>query len=526
MGVAKKTRKFAQVKRAIKKHDDRAKKDNNAPKQDKAKGDEVVRAIPQAPSNMFFAANTALGPPYHVLVDTNFVSHSIRAKTDMLKSMMDLLYAKCIPTFTDCTIAELEKLGDKFRLALRVAKDPRWARVRCDHPGTYADDCLVDRITKHRIYIVATNDKDLVRRIRKIPGVPIMKVARAKYVIESKSAGVIGLTTALRIQETLNRNQRIYLIARDFPSTTSLNYASPWAGAHYRPVPGSTSQAVREEAQAKETYAYLKHLASSDPSSGVAAVEGIEHLENPPAEYLDEKNVQECYGHLDGFRVLERDECPAGVKWGARYDTFVINSPVYCAHLLRKFVLGGGVTREYTVLDPKEAFYLAPNVKTVVNCSGLGLGDEKSFIIRGQTCLVRNPCSQTVTRQNVDGSWSFCIPRPLSGGTIIGGTKQPHNYDPNPSTETRERLLANAAKWFPFTPESEGKFDVIRDVVGRRPAREGGMRIETEKVGDSRFVVHAYGAGGRGFELSWGVAGDVVKLMASNGLLVGEKASL
>ena len=85
-----KTRQLNQVKRAIKKHDDRAKKDNNAPKQDKAKGDEVVRAIPQAPSNMFFAANTALGPPYHVLVDTNFVSHSIRAKTDMLKSMMDL----------------------------------------------------------------------------------------------------------------------------------------------------------------------------------------------------------------------------------------------------------------------------------------------------------------------------------------------------------------------------------------------------------------------------------------------------
>lgn len=88
--IPKTNKTLNQVKRAIKKHDDRAKKDNNAPKQDKAKGDEVVRAIPQAPSNMFFAANTALGPPYHVLVDTNFVSHSIRAKTDMLKSMMDL----------------------------------------------------------------------------------------------------------------------------------------------------------------------------------------------------------------------------------------------------------------------------------------------------------------------------------------------------------------------------------------------------------------------------------------------------
>jgi len=57
------------------------------------------------------------------------------------------LYAKCIPCFTDCTIAELEKLGPKYRLALRVAKDPRWTRLQCDHSGTYADDCIVDRVS-------------------------------------------------------------------------------------------------------------------------------------------------------------------------------------------------------------------------------------------------------------------------------------------------------------------------------------------------------------------------------------------
>ncbi|KMK57701.1 rRNA-processing protein FCF1 [Aspergillus fumigatus Z5] len=173
------------VKRAISQRDNRVKQPLNGKKEEKKpQGEELVRHIPVAPSNMFFAANTALGPPYTVLVDTNFVSHTIRAKLDMLPAMMDLLYAKCIPTFTDCTIAELEKLGPKFRLALRVAKDPRWNRLHCDHAGTYADDCIVDRVMKHRIYTVATNDKDLVRRIRKIPGVPIMKVARGKYVIE------------------------------------------------------------------------------------------------------------------------------------------------------------------------------------------------------------------------------------------------------------------------------------------------------------------------------------------------------
>lgn len=101
-----------------------------------------------------------------MLVDTNFISHTIQHKLEVIPTMMDCLYAKCIPVITDCVLAELEKLGQKYRLALRVAKDPRFERIRCDHKGTYADDCLVDRVIKHRVYIVATNDRDLKRRIR------------------------------------------------------------------------------------------------------------------------------------------------------------------------------------------------------------------------------------------------------------------------------------------------------------------------------------------------------------------------
>ena len=36
------------------------------------------------------------------------------------------------------------------------------------HKGTYADDCLVSRVTQHKAFIVATCDKDLKRRIRKV----------------------------------------------------------------------------------------------------------------------------------------------------------------------------------------------------------------------------------------------------------------------------------------------------------------------------------------------------------------------
>ncbi|KAL9032883.1 MAG: hypothetical protein Q9214_007771, partial [Letrouitia sp. 1 TL-2023] len=183
MSRVKKTRKFAAVKRVIGQRDSRLKKNRDKDALEakrKAKDDELVREIPQVSSSLFFKHNTALVPPYSVLVDTNFLSHTVQHKLDLLPTMMDCLYAKCTPIITSCVMAELEKLGPRYRIALRIARDERWERLLCAHSGAYADDCLVDRVQKHRIYIVATNDRDLKRRIRKVPGVPIMSVARGR----------------------------------------------------------------------------------------------------------------------------------------------------------------------------------------------------------------------------------------------------------------------------------------------------------------------------------------------------------
>lgn len=190
MGRAKRTKKFASMKRMIGANDPRLKdkdKAGNVKKTNKkAKTDQRVETTeaPQMSSALFFQYNTALGPPFHVLLDTNFVNLSIKNKMDVMQSMMDCLYAKCTPYVTDCVMGELEKLGSKYRVALRVVKDPRFQRLPCMHQGTYADDCLVQRVTQHKCYIVATCDKDLKRRIRKIPGVPIMYIRQHRYTIE------------------------------------------------------------------------------------------------------------------------------------------------------------------------------------------------------------------------------------------------------------------------------------------------------------------------------------------------------
>ncbi|CAK7272999.1 rRNA-processing protein fcf1 [Sporothrix epigloea] len=203
MGVAKKTRKFGQVKRLIGQSDARLKKNKDkaeigTKKAEAEAASELIRSVPQMSISLFHKANTALVPPYQVLIDTNFLSHTVQRKLPLLETMMDCLYATCRPIMTDCVMAELEKLGPKYRIALKIARDERWERSKCTHKG-----CAYTSIFKRStlpmlneltvsstvfmpmIYIVATNDRDLKRRIRKVPGVPIMSVARGKYVIEN-----------------------------------------------------------------------------------------------------------------------------------------------------------------------------------------------------------------------------------------------------------------------------------------------------------------------------------------------------
>ncbi|OUC41402.1 ribosomal protein L37a [Trichinella nativa] len=156
-----------------------------------------VRELPRKSAALFLQYNEHLGPPYHVILDTNFINFSIKNKLDIVKSMTDCLYAKCVPYITDCVLGELEKMGTKFKLALRVIKDPRFERLVCLHKGTYADDCIVQRVTEAKCYIVATCDKDLKRRIRKIPGVPIMYITNHR------------LSAVLPIYEMAKRTKKV-----------------------------------------------------------------------------------------------------------------------------------------------------------------------------------------------------------------------------------------------------------------------------------------------------------------------------
>jgi U3 small nucleolar RNA-associated protein 24 len=175
------------AKRTLKPFDERLPQGQERAKKKQKREAEAARPkeVETVPTALFFAHNEQLGPPYYVLVDTNFLNMCVRNKIEPIEGMMNCLYAKCIPVVLDSVMAELEKLGVKYRVALRLARDERFVRMPgYIEKGTYADDDIVMMAKQHRCFIVATCDRELRRRLRKIPGVPIMYISQHKITVE------------------------------------------------------------------------------------------------------------------------------------------------------------------------------------------------------------------------------------------------------------------------------------------------------------------------------------------------------
>jgi len=334
-------------------------------------------------------------------------------------------------------------------------------------------------------------------------------------------AGVTGLTTATLLQQQYPTHA-ITIIAAETPTTTSptVDYASQWAGAHYRPIhPLITHQSRFEETLAIHTSSTMRRIARENPEAGVAEMPALEYFQNTAPEILALKDGDVYAWPGDGFRVLGKEELPKDAEWGCAYQAYCVNVAVYTRWLMDRFVAKGGKVIEQRLSSAGQAFEFAEqkhlgHPEVVVNCSGRNFDlDDKVKIIRGQTVLVKQQYDRTICWQSADGTWAFLIPRPNNGGTIVGGTKEIDDWEASPRAETREKLLKRCVESFPDFVDKVEDFVILKDNVGRRPWREGGYRFEIERVAPEKTVVHGYGAGGRGYELSWGAGREIVGLV-------------
>jgi D-amino-acid oxidase len=197
------------------------------------------------------------------------------------------------------------------------------------------------------------------------------------------SAGVIGLTTALLL---VRNGYQVTIVARAKPGDTDVNYASPWAGAFYRPIPDIDSIDRYETDLGNTSYNTFKKIASTDPSSGVKMIDAFEYLERPPEAYTKLKGR---YPDNECFRVLKDSELPSGVKFGTTYRTWSINPLVYLSWLERQLVREGVQFVRYNLMCIAEVFSLLNhiNARILINCSGAGFSDPQVYPIRGTIIL-------------------------------------------------------------------------------------------------------------------------------------------
>ncbi|ODQ67939.1 nucleotide-binding domain-containing protein [Nadsonia fulvescens var. elongata DSM 6958] len=367
-------------------------------------------------------------------------------------------------------------------------------------------------------------------------------------------SGVIGLTAALYLTEKYP-DVKIKLVAREMPPSSNTQrpdsralindnqppnmewtrgqWASPWAGAIFHPTPNVAPWRQRLETESFRLYWKWSNL---DVTAGIEqrqmrAFYDSTSLVNPKTGVWAKKLMPK-------FRWLQDNELPGrGVTHGAEYTSINVNPWVYLPWLRQKLESEFGVKfirAEVSSLTSAVQAYKSPNVTSkdviVVNATGLGsrslndVQDENVVAVRGQTMWVKTSYAGPQALRTGE-EYTYCIPRTFSGGIILGGISQPDNTSLEADEHLKGNILERIEDLMPEVFEDvtskqeegvdhgsfglgESKFlykgkpvYVMKDIVGFRPGKTDGFRLEREGS-----VIHAYGFEGEGYIYSGGVA--------------------
>ncbi|KUJ12415.1 putative D-amino acid oxidase [Mollisia scopiformis] len=350
---------------------------------------------------------------------------------------------------------------------------------------------------------------------------PKQKFSSEKMTFKILGAGVVGLTTALELAARYPL-ARIQILATHLPGDRSINYTSPWAGANWLSVATDNG---RQENWDRVTYKKFEELADGKGNeSGVKRMPiwAFYDSEKEDAGILSQGTGKVWYEGMAGLRWLkEKEEMREGAKLGYEAKSFVVNVQVYLPWLQNEALKKGVEMLRTTVTDIRELTNDS-DVKAVFNCTGLGsyslkgVEDKLLYPTRGQVMLVENPKTPMErmyfrSPQRVNKDTTYVFPRNPGGGVILGGCRFDNEWDGEVDLEFAEDIKRRCCALAPELGKPED-LKVIQHAVGLRPSRKGGPRLERESMGKT-MVIHNYGAGGAGYQASWGLAKDAVDLL-------------
>jgi glycine/D-amino acid oxidase-like deaminating enzyme len=256
-------------------------------------------------------------------------------------------------------------------------------------------------------------------------------------------AGAVGLASA-RLLQLRGANVTLYTAALP-PDTTSNIAGAQWfpffAFGH-----GALTGEFREQflAAARFSYRWYQSLVgggygvrwmtnyslSDEPRSSEAGLTG---LHSPIRELIPE------------MTDLPIDAHPFAPRFVRRFDTMMIEPPLYLAQLVRDVRLAGGtfVLRSFT----SAAELASLPEPTIVNCTGLGaralFGDDELVPVKGQlTVLLPQPEVQYAVLY--DDLYMFS----RRDGVLLGGTHEEGVWTLEPNLDAKTRIVEGHTRLF------------------------------------------------------------------------------
>jgi D-amino-acid oxidase len=359
-------------------------------------------------------------------------------------------------------------------------------------------------------------------------------------------SGVIGMTIAYYLKTRLEQPPKITIIAREIPKRKNEQHddwirgqwASPWAGAIFV---ASLHEPRLPDIEA-ESYKHFWKIGHQDPSCGVEFRLVRHYYDNSS---LPDPSKLYVHKFVHKFRHLREHELPVqrrGISGGIEYQSMCVNPWVYLPWLRTELEQLNVHFVQATVSSLNEAVALVSTLTgdqtapIVVNSTGVGaktlndVRDELVTSVRGQTMWVQTDYTGPMAvREGLE--YTYFIPRAFSQGSIFGGISEEDNQNPAPEQATKRDILTRvrdlvpdaveAALTVPEDPDLRASpyqgLNVIKDIVGFRPGRKTGFRIESEELHGLR-IVHAYGFESTGYICSAGAARrcvDIIKQLKS-----------
>ena len=213
------------------------------------------------------------------------------------------------------------------------------------------------------------------------------------------------------------------------------------------------------------------------------------------------------------FRMLEQNEMKMfqhlNPTEGFVFSTIAVEVKLYLKELRAFLAEDRRVTFVQKRIERLDE--LSEDADLVINCSGLGArqlaNDPTVRPARGQVIPIVAPWIKSVFNFDTEEGNGYIIPQCHS--VVLGGTFQLNDWNTNPDENDTKKILRMCSKCLPALAEIDGG----HAQVGLRPYRDGGVRLEHQRISERLDVIHCYGHSGSGVTLSWGCAKEVVELV-------------